>query len=73
MAAMGPPGGGRNVITPRLLSRFNVINMTFPAESQITRIFGTMLSQQVVDFEEEVKAMSMLFYSINNYFINLIN
>ncbi|ERE69395.1 dynein heavy chain 6, axonemal-like protein [Cricetulus griseus] len=39
MAAMGPPGGGRTVISPRLQSRFNIINMTFPTESQITRIF----------------------------------
>ncbi|XP_040308873.1 dynein axonemal heavy chain 2 [Herpailurus yagouaroundi] len=30
MAAMGPPGGGRTIISPRLQSRFNVINMTFP-------------------------------------------
>lgn len=30
MAAMGPPGGGRTVISSRLQSRFNIINMTFP-------------------------------------------
>lgn len=30
MAAMGPPGGGRTVISSRLQSRFNLINMTFP-------------------------------------------
>ena len=30
MAAMGPPGGGRMVISGRLQSRFNLINMTFP-------------------------------------------
>ena len=28
--AMGPPGGGRMMISNRLLSRFNLINMTFP-------------------------------------------
>uniref|UniRef100_A0A8C5V6J6 Dynein axonemal heavy chain 2 n=1 Tax=Microcebus murinus TaxID=30608 RepID=A0A8C5V6J6_MICMU len=55
MAAMGPPGGGRTVISPRLQSRFNMINMTFPTESQITRIFGTMINQKLQDFEEEVK------------------
>lgn len=27
---MGPPGGGRNHISGRLQSRFNLINMTFP-------------------------------------------
>ncbi|XP_023311334.1 dynein heavy chain 2, axonemal [Anoplophora glabripennis] len=55
LAAMGPPGGGRNVITDRLLSRFNVINMTFPDEPTITRIFGTMLSQHLAEFDESVK------------------
>ncbi|KAK0165141.1 hypothetical protein PV328_003689 [Microctonus aethiopoides] len=55
MSAMGPPGGGRNTITNRLLTRFNVINMTFPAEKQIARIYGTMLNQQLFDFHSEVK------------------
>ncbi|XP_039087571.1 dynein heavy chain 2, axonemal [Hyaena hyaena] len=55
MAAMGPPGGGRTIISPRLQSRFNIINMTFPTESQIIRIFGTMINQKLQDFEEEVK------------------
>ena len=30
LVAMGPPGGGRMVISRRLQSRFNLINMTFP-------------------------------------------
>ncbi|XP_077117756.1 dynein axonemal heavy chain 2 [Ranitomeya variabilis] len=55
LAAMGPPGGGRTAISGRLQSRFNLINMTFPSESQIKRIFGTMMSQKLQDFEEEVK------------------
>ena len=57
MAAMGPPGGGRNVISRRLQSRFNLINMTFPQESQIKRIFGTMITQKLQDFDEEVKPL----------------
>ncbi|KAJ8920059.1 hypothetical protein NQ315_011713 [Exocentrus adspersus] len=55
LASMGPPGGGRNVITDRLLSRFNVINMTFPDETTIARIFGTMLGQHLAEFDESVK------------------
>lgn len=55
LAGMGPPGGGRQTISDRTLSRFNLINMTFPAESQIIRIFGTMLSQHLTGFDEEVK------------------
>ena len=30
LGAMGPPGGGRMVISRRLQSRFNMINMCFP-------------------------------------------
>ncbi|KAG7190743.1 hypothetical protein KM043_006815 [Ampulex compressa] len=58
IAAMGPPGGGRNVITNRLLTKFNVINMTFPVEKQIVRIYGTMLDQQLAEFHAEVKGIS---------------
>lgn len=31
LVSMGPPGGGRMHISNRLQSRFNLINMTFPA------------------------------------------
>lgn len=75
VASMGPPGGGRMVISRRLQSRFNLINMTFPQvsirllswwvyvypvrkqESQIKRIFGTMINQKLQDFEEDVKPL----------------
>ncbi|XP_043393066.1 dynein axonemal heavy chain 2 isoform X2 [Chelonia mydas] len=57
MAAMGPPGGGRTMISGRLQSRFNLINMTFPTEPQIRRIFGTMLNQKLQNFEEAVKPL----------------
>lgn len=57
IAAMGPPGGGRNVITNRLVTKFNVINITFPSEKQITRIYGTMLKQQLSEFPADVKGI----------------
>ncbi|GCB81694.1 hypothetical protein scyTo_0022552, partial [Scyliorhinus torazame] len=55
MGAMGPPGGGRTVISARLQSRFNLINMTFPATSQIKRIFSTLINQKLQDFDEQMK------------------
>ncbi|XP_062849650.1 dynein axonemal heavy chain 2 [Trichomycterus rosablanca] len=55
LASMGPPGGGRTQISGRLQSRFNLINMTFPTESQIKQIFGTMINQKLQEFDEEVK------------------
>lgn len=57
LVSMGPPGGGRNVITNRLLTKFNVINMTFPAEKQIVRIYGSMLHHHIGEFHSEVKGI----------------
>lgn len=55
MAAMGPPGGGRNVISTRIQSKFNLINMTFPSENIIIRIFGSMLNQHLRNYSNELK------------------
>jgi dynein heavy chain, axonemal len=60
IAAMGPPGGGRQYISPRIQSRFNVINMTFPNEVSLSKIFGTIINQKLQDFEEEVKPLGDL-------------
>ncbi|KAL6262835.1 hypothetical protein P5V15_005625, partial [Pogonomyrmex californicus] len=69
IAAMGPPGGGRNVITNRLLTKFNVINMTFPNKKQIIRIYSIMLRQHLFEFYTEVKGISneVTFASIDLY------
>lgn len=48
---------------------FNVINMTFPAEKQIVRIFGTMLNQQLLDFHEEVKGLGKELHRLAQFFI----
>uniref|UniRef100_A0A672FP66 Dynein axonemal heavy chain 2 n=1 Tax=Salarias fasciatus TaxID=181472 RepID=A0A672FP66_SALFA len=55
LASMGPPGGGRTTISSRLQSRFNLINMTFPSESQIKCIYSTMINQKLQGFREELK------------------
>ena len=60
LGSMGPPGGGRTEISERFQSRFNLINMTFPSEVQITRIFGTMINQKLQDFDENVKPIGAL-------------
>ena len=57
MAAMGPPGGGRTVISKRLQSRFNLINMTFPQENEINRIFGSMINRKFQEFDDEFKPL----------------
>ena len=48
------------MISPRLLSRFNVVNVTFPSETQIDRIFGTLINQKLQDFDEELKPLGNL-------------
>ncbi|XP_011309286.1 dynein heavy chain 2, axonemal [Fopius arisanus] len=58
IAAMGPPGGGRNTITERLLTKFSSINITFPTDKQILRIYTILLNQHLFDFHPEVKGIT---------------
>ncbi|XP_026846886.1 dynein heavy chain 2, axonemal [Drosophila persimilis] len=57
MAAMGPPGGGRQMISSRTQSRFVLINLTFPTQETVVRIFGSMLRQKLESFSNEVREM----------------
>ena len=58
MAAMAPPGGGRNQFSQRILACFNVVNMTSPSESQLKRIYSTFLTNKLTDFDDEIKPMA---------------
>ncbi|KAG7496340.1 dynein heavy chain 2, axonemal [Solea senegalensis] len=77
LASMGPPGGGRTHISDRLQSKFNLINMTFPNEFQIRRIYSTMINQKLQGFKEEVKpigniltqATLELYYAVTAQFL----
>jgi len=42
---MAPPGGGRNVVSPRFLRHFIVIGITPFSDDTMIRIFGTLLSR----------------------------
>ena len=55
VAAMGHPGGGRTTISARTLHCFSVINATFPAESQVRKIFGTLINTHLMTFDEDIK------------------
>ena len=39
---MGKPGGGRAEISPRILSKFHIINYTIPTQSNMRKIFETI-------------------------------
>ena len=44
LAAMGPPGGGKNPITERFLRHFNVIGVTTFSDETMSRIFSSLVS-----------------------------
>lgn len=44
LTAMGPPGGGRTFITPRLIRHFNVIAYTELNDSVVKTIFSNLVS-----------------------------
>jgi len=54
IASMGPPGGGRAEISRRTVTKFVMLNFTFPSEVQVRRIFHSILSFkfQTQDFDD---------------------
>jgi len=55
IAAMGPPGGGRTVITGRLQRHFNIITYTDLQEESIDTIFSTIINAFYYSFTQEIK------------------
>nr|AML30862.1 axonemal inner arm dynein heavy chain 6 [Marsilea vestita] len=57
VAAMAPPGGGRNNISQRVQACFSLINITTPSDNQMKRIFGAILTAKLANFEDEPRLM----------------
>ncbi|GLC60993.1 hypothetical protein PLESTB_001703700 [Pleodorina starrii] len=59
VAAMGPPGGGRNPITPRYGRHFNLVSIVDFDEPTLGRIFSTLLAWHldVKEFPEFIKEL----------------
>ena len=61
VAAMGPPGGGRAEISQRFQCHFATLNFTNPDDNQMRRIYFTIISHHLSDFDEEVKSLAEVF------------
>ena len=58
VAAMGPPGGGRNPITERIKRWFNIINYTELGPDSMTLIFNTILENFFKAFGSDFSDLS---------------
>jgi len=60
VCAMGPPGGGKSVITPRFQRHFNTISFSFSDENTMKSIFSSILSYyfRTGGFAPEIVAMN---------------
>jgi dynein heavy chain len=54
-AACGPPGGGRNPTTARLLRHFAIFAIPAPSEYSLKHIFKSILNGYLTDFNQNVK------------------
>ncbi|MCO5578649.1 hypothetical protein L7F22_032493 [Adiantum nelumboides] len=57
VAAMAPPGGGRNFISQRIQACFSLVNFTTPNDNQMKRIFGAILTAKLTNFEDEPRLL----------------
>ena len=70
LAAMGPPGGGRNKVDPRFVAQFSTFNLTPPTAevldsiySQILTGFMSVMNPEVVKASSKLTDMTLRLYS----------
>jgi dynein heavy chain len=57
VGAMGRPGGARNPVDPRFITRFNVFEIQFPANSSLSHIYSAILDAHLQKLSAEVKVI----------------
>src|SRR5690606_6291278 len=55
IAAMGPPGGGKNHVDPRFLSLFTIFNISFPSEDSLKTIYSSILMAHLKNFSKDIQ------------------
>ncbi|KAL8275069.1 hypothetical protein Esti_000948 [Eimeria stiedai] len=63
VAAMGPPGGGRNEISPRLLRHYCILVFDELQRQSMETIFSTLNLHCFQQFPQEIKALTSLLVS----------
>jgi dynein heavy chain len=58
LAAMAPPGGGRNPFSQRINACFSTVNMTQPNDAQLRRVFSTLLNLKLAEFDDDVRPLA---------------
>lgn len=56
LAAMGPAGGARQTISNRIMSKFYQLNVSFPQDSVVSEIFGSMLANHLENFSADAQS-----------------
>eukprot|EP00741_Cyanophora_paradoxa_P007767 tig00001206_g7515.t1 len=57
VAAMGPPGGGRNPVTQRYLRHYNLVGFTVQNDESLGRIFSCIVDWYLADFPAQMRGL----------------